>query len=251
MRSLQYQFQAIIIAGGVGKRLGHLTEKIPKPMVKVLGRPVLEWQIFQLKKSGVEEIIVLTGHLSEIIEKYIAENDFGIKITCVKESEPLSNAGCLNLVKRKVKENFMVVYGDVIFMADLSKMMQFHISSKSDATLFIHPSDHPHDSDIVIMDRKNSITAFPGRPSPDHKSGIDFVNLTNAGIYVLNKKIYSVIPEGRADFCKHVFPKALSAGLKLYGYISDEFVKDMGTPHRLKQVEEALKNHSKTIGEVK
>ena len=144
--------QAVILAGGKGTRLVAITKnEIPKPMAVINGFPILWWQIKSLKENGITEIILVVGHLGEVIENYFGNGDqFGVNISYVKESIPLGTAGAMYYVKEMIKENdFLLVFGDVIFNIDIQRMEKFHQENKSIATLFTHPNSHPYDSDII------------------------------------------------------------------------------------------------------
>ncbi|PIZ52149.1 D,D-heptose 1,7-bisphosphate phosphatase, partial [Candidatus Woesearchaeota archaeon CG_4_10_14_0_2_um_filter_57_5] len=114
---------------------------------------------------------------------------------------------------------------------ELPAMLAAHQRHQADATLLLHPTDHPYDSDLVLVDGP-WVTGFAGKP----ERGKPFVNLTNAGLYIINRRIVGCLP-AQGDFCRDVFPEALAQGLRLHAYVTDEFIKDMGTPERLRAVE--------------
>jgi len=226
--------KTLILAGGKGTRIGKTTRKIPKPMIKIGGLSVLEHQINLLKRYGIKEIIILTGHLAEVIEKYFKNGkDFGVNITYFKEKKPLGTTGGLKEIENKLMEDFIVVYGDIMLDMDIARLLVFHKSKNSVCTTVLHPNDHPHDSDLVEIDNNQKIIAFHPKPHDENKY---FRNLVNAGLYVMSPKILKYIKKGvKADFGKDIFPKIIKKEA-LYGYNTAEYLKDIGTPDRLAKV---------------
>ena len=226
--------KALIVAGGRGSRLGKKTKKIPKPMINIGYLPLLEHQIRLLKRYGVKEFFLLTGYLSEVIEKHFKDGrDFGVNITYFKEKKPLGTAGGIKEIGDKLKEDFIIAMGDVMLEMDIGRLFYFHKRKKSAFTLVLHPNNHPDDSDLVEIDRNQKIIAFYSKPHPKNKY---FRNLVNAGLYVLSPKILKYIKKGeKVDFGKDVFPKVIKKEA-VYGYNTAEYLKDIGTPERLTEV---------------
>ena len=226
--------RAVILAGGKGTRLGKKTERIPKPMLKIDDLPVLEHQISLLKRYGIKEFFLLTGYLSEVIEKHFKDGrDFGVNITYCKEEKPLGTAGGMKEIEDKLKEDFLLVYGDNIFDVDINRLLAFHKNKNSACTLLLHPNDHCYDSDLVEINSRQRVVAFHSKPHDENKY---FQNLANAGMYVVSPRILKYIEKGvPADFERGIFPKILKKET-LYGYKSAEYFKDMGTLDRLKAV---------------
>ncbi|MBU1289749.1 D-glycero-beta-D-manno-heptose 1,7-bisphosphate 7-phosphatase [Patescibacteria group bacterium] len=228
--------QAVILAGGKGTRLNAKTKKIPKPMIKIGFLPVLEHQINLLKRYGIKDIFILTGYLSEVIENHFENKKFpGIKITCLKSDENIGPADRVKSAENYLTDDFLVFYGDVMLDMDLKKLLDFHKSKNGIATLTIHPNDHPYDSDLVEIDNNQQIVAFHSKP---HQPGKYLRNLDNACVYIFSKKIFKYLKPQKntiLDFGKHIFPKIYKKE-KLFGYNTPEYIKDMGTPERLKQV---------------
>ena len=225
----------IILAGGKGTRLGTLTESLPKPMVPVGGKPVLEHQIVWAKKQGFTECILTLNHLPDSIQNYFGDGkEWGLKINYFTEPQPMGTAGALPLLASELTETFAVLYGDVMLDIDWPRLLAFHQSKQAMATLVIHPNDHPYDSDLVDIDEASMVSAFyPKNRASDRY----YRNLVNAGLYVLEPEILTHIPAGKfADFGKDLFP-ALVSQHKIAGYPTPEYLKDMGTPDRLEKVE--------------
>ena len=133
------------MAGGKGTRLKEITkDEIPKPMAKILDKPILEYQIEVLRENNVLELIIVIGHLGNKIKEYFKDGrDFGVNITYIKEKEPLGTAGAFYYLKEYIKEDFILLFGDLIFDIYLKRMIEFHEKKASFATLFVHPNSHP------------------------------------------------------------------------------------------------------------
>lgn len=233
--------KVVIIAGGKGTRIASVNSEIPKAMIPVVGKPVLEYQIELAKRYGFIEIILVIGHLGNLIEDYFQDGTkWGVSIEYFREETALGTAGALPLIREELSEVFFVFYGDTIMDVDLKQMLTFHKDKNADASLFLHPNDHPYDSDLVAIDEERKITNFFSRPYP---KGFVSKNLVNAALYILSPKLIDLIPiNQKTDFGKHIFPICLEAGLNLYGYVSAEYIKDMGTPDRYDKVSEDVKS---------
>jgi len=181
--------QAVIMAGGKGTRLAQVTkDEIPKPMVSILGKPLLEWQIEKLKENKITEIILIVGHRKEKILEYFGDGKkFGVSISYIEEQEPLGTAGAFYYLKEKIKEEyFLLVFGDVFFDIDIKRMEEFHREKKAKATLFVHPNTHPFDSDLVVKDREQRVLSFFLKTQV--RNGW-YDNCVNAGFYILSKEV--------------------------------------------------------------
>lgn len=227
--------KVVIIAGGKGTRIASVNNEIPKAMIPVDGKPVLEYQIELAKRYGFTDILLIIGYLGDKIHSYFKDGSrWGVHIDYFEETIPLGTAGALADLKDSLTEDFFVFYGDTVMDIDLDQMLTFHRNHHSDATLFLHPNDHPYDSDLVRIDSHCQVVGFYSKPHPEH---LVCRNLVNAALYILSPKVLSFIPQGcKSDFGKQIFPKLLTEGLRLFGYISPEYIKDMGTPDRYEKV---------------
>lgn len=225
----------VIIAGGKGTRIASVNSEIPKAMIPVNGKPVLEYQIELAERYGFTDILLIVGHLGNKIRSYFGNGGhWGVHIEYFDETVPLGTAGALAELKDSLSEDFFVFYGDTIMDIALDEMLVFHRVHHSDATLFLHPNDHPYDSDLVKIDSANQISGFYSKP---HPKNLICRNLVNAALYILSPRILPYIPQGsKSDFGKDVFPKLLAEGLQIFGYVSPEYIKDMGTPDRYEKV---------------
>lgn len=221
----------------MGSRLKSRTGNLPKPMALLLGKPVLEHQIELCKKYGFTYIALLVHYEHQSISDYFKDGSkWGVVISYVIEKEPRGTAGALFDAMDFLNEYFLVLYGDTYLDVNLSSIIDFHNEKESDVTLMVHPNDHPNDSDLVEIDEKCRVLAI--HPYP-HPKNIYLPNLVNAALYVIKKNILKdIIPKtGKFDLAKYTFPSLINVGSNIFGYISQEYIKDMGTPDRLDKVE--------------
>lgn len=226
--------KAVIMAGGRGTRLQSFCRDIPKPMLPIEGRPVLEYQIHSLKKSGITDIIIVTGHLGSVITDYFSDGSrWGVHIEYIKETVPLGTGGSLGLLKGKTDDDFLLLFGDLMLDADFCRFMRFHKKSGALITLFAHPNSHPSDSDLIEKDNAGRVTGFL---SKTENRTSDYHNMVNAGIYCISHKLlenFSTVK--KLDFEKDILVPLIAQG-KVWACQSAEYVKDMGTPERLETV---------------
>ena len=235
-------YVAVIQAGGKGTRLKSLTkDKIPKPLLEINGKPMIEWQIENARKYNIREFVLIVGHLGEKIKEYFQDGaGLGIHLTYIEEKEPLGSAGALYYLKNMFHhDNFILIFGDVMFDMDLECMVRFHERHKALATLAVHPNTHPYDSDLVRTNNGGQITGFDAKTN-DRMYW--YRNLVNAGIYVLSNRLFTAISEPRKlDLEKDLILPVIETG-KVYGYQTTEYIKDAGTPDRFHEVSVDQKN---------
>lgn len=227
--------KVVIIAGGKGTRIAAVNGDIPKAMIPVCGKPIIEHEVLLAKRYGYTEFVFIIGHLGEQIREYFGDGaSWGVHIDYYHETQPLGTAGALGFLKEQLTEEFFVFYGDTILDIDMQAMLDYHHAKKADATLFVHPNDHPYDSDIVDIDSEGKVREFFIKPHPE-----DFVsrNIVNASLFIFTPKVLERIETGvKSHIEKDVLPRCLRDGLNLYGYLSFEYIKDMGTPDRYEAV---------------
>ena len=232
--------QAVILAGGKGTRLAARLNGLPKPLVLVCGKPLLQRQIEELRTQGFQRIVVLVNHRADAIRDFLARHaNFGIDIEVVDDGEPRGTAGAVLAALDHLDDRFLVVYGDTLFAIDSDAMWQSHLTSHADATLLLHPNDHPADSDLVEIDAQGRITRFWPYP---HQPDMWLRNLVNAAFYIVERAALARIAHMAepSDFAKDLFPAMLAKGCRLQGYESFEYIKDLGTPDRLDRGERHL-----------
>lgn len=225
-------YVGVIQAGGKGTRMSELThDEIPKPLLMLNDKPMIQWQIENLREYGIKDICIIIGHLGEKIEKYFGDGSgFGVTINYIREKSPLGSAGALYYLKDIIGDkNVVFVFGDVMLKLDWNRMINFHENKQADATLLVHPNAHPYDSDLLMMDEDCRIIGI------DFKNNIRdywYKNLVNAGIYILNNEILDSFEEPqKKDLEKDILASMMREG-SVYGYRTPEYVKDAGTPER-------------------
>jgi histidinol-phosphate phosphatase family protein len=230
-----------ILAGGKGTRLAAVAGDIPKVLVPVGGKPVLAHQLELAAAAGVREVTVFAGHLADRIEDFLGDGSrFGLSARTLVEREPLGSAGALLALLDSMPEHFLLVSGDVMLAVDLARMAQRHLARGADLTALAHPNDHPHDSDLIDADPDDWVTAVHGYPHPPDAF---FGNLVNASLYVVRREaLRPLVPtmggvQAKLDFAKDVMPALIARGSRVLAYRSSEYIKDMGTPERLRKVE--------------
>jgi histidinol-phosphate phosphatase family protein len=229
--------KAVILAGGKGSRLATRSNGLPKPLVPVNGKALLEHQFELLARHGVEQVTVLCGYGAAAIRDFCGDGSrWGLCLQCIDEVVPLGTAGAVIAALDQLPDEFLVIYGDTMMNVDLPRFYAAHTASGAEATLFLHPNDHPHDSDLVDSDEHGRVTAIHGCPHPE---GALLPNQVNAALYVIKASALRgfAVPEAPLDFAKHVFPRLLQEKVHLHGYRSPEYIKDAGTPERLERVE--------------
>jgi D,D-heptose 1,7-bisphosphate phosphatase len=232
--------KVVILAGGKGTRLKSVLGDKPKPLATVAGRTLLERQIDMAVEQGVDEVHLLVHHLADPIRDHIGNGDkWGIQVFYHVEGEPRGTAGCVLEAMDKLPDRFLVFYGDTLMKIDLERIWQTHVHRNADATLFLHPNNHPYDSDLIELNDQNLITAFHGVP---HNEDQYLGNLVNAALYIVEKKSLEPWSDSteKLDFARDLFPRMVKAGGTLIGYKSREYIKDMGTPDRIAQGEKDL-----------
>lgn len=225
--------QAVILAGGKGTRLRERLGARPKPLIEVAGVPLLGRQIEALRAGGFRDILVLVNHAANEIAAFCANASFAdLHVTLLDDGEPRGTAGALLHAGGHLAERFLVVYGDTLFDVDLDRFWRAHEALPAEATLFLHPNDHPFDSDLVELNEDGLIV---GLHSPPHANEAWLPNLVNAALYVLEREAVAFWRDEPppSDIARDLFPAMLRRGSRLRGYVSFEYIKDIGTPHRL------------------
>lgn len=236
------KYIGVIQAGGKGTRMVSLTkDEIPKPMLMLDGKPMIGWQIDNLKKYGITDIVLITGHLGEKIEEYFGDgHDYGVSISYIREKEPLGSAGALFYLKEIIgkDKDIILVFGDVMFDIDIDRMVSFHEDKGAEATLLAHPNSHPYDSDLLDIGQN---CVVQGIDSKNNHRDYWYRNTVNAGIYILDRSILSDFECPRKmDLEKDILLPRMKSG-KVFAYITPEYVKDAGTPERFMKVENEKK----------
>ena len=229
--------QVLILAGGKGTRLQPITYEIPKPLITLQGKPILEYSLDLFKKFGIKDILISIGFKGEKIKEHFGDGSkFGVNITYIKEEEPLGTAGPLKLAKKFIKNSFIVCNSDELKDIDLIDMFMFHKNNNALGTIALTSVDNTSKYGVAKL-TGNRILDFVEKPSKENAPS----NLINSGLYILEPKIIDDIPEGFVMLEKDVFPKLANEG-RLFGYPFAGYWKAVGT---LQQYEEAIKDLKK------
>lgn len=213
--------KAVILAGGKGTRLRPLTYAVPKPLLPVNQRPILEHIILHLKKFGITDMILTIGYLGYQIKNYFGDgSDLGFNIEYTEEKKPLGNAGCLNPIKNKLNETFIMMGADNLTTMDFSKFIRFHKRKKGIATLALTEIEVPVELGIADINKDGRIVQFREKPTYRYKAA--------TLIWIFEPRIFKYIPKGFSDINKDILPKLLKAGEKVYGYPFKDFWADIG-----------------------
>jgi mannose-1-phosphate guanylyltransferase / phosphomannomutase len=236
--------KAVIIAGGEGSRLRPLTCNIPKPMLPVLDKPVMEYVIELLRNHGINEIIVTLQYLpNEIISYFGNGSNFGVKLDYYVEDFPLGTVGGIKNIENQLQDTFVVISGDTLSDIDLSQAIKYHRSKMSVATLILKEVTIPLEYGVVVTDKEGKVTGFLEKPNWSEV----FSDKVNTGIYILEPDILSYFEKNqRFDFSNDLFPILLNHNKPVYGYITEGFWCDIGSIEQyIKCQHEILKGHIK------
>ena len=233
--------QVVILAGGMGTRLAAATGGLPKALVPVCGRSVLERQLVLARDHGVDRALLLLGHGADRIIDWVRTRPVaGLEIDWNVESEPLGNGGALLQLLAGLEPRFLVFFADQVMEFDVGRFVEHHSISGNEVTVVVHPNDHPHDSDLLEVDAAGRVTALH---RPPHSPERPLRNVVNAATYVLERRSLEVVAAAaprRVDLARDLLPRMIAAGVRIGAYRSREYLKDMGTPERLAKVERDL-----------
>ncbi|HWR61411.1 MAG TPA: sugar phosphate nucleotidyltransferase, partial [Clostridia bacterium] len=223
-----------IMAGGEGTRLRPVTCGIPKPMVPVLNKPVMEYIIELLKKHGITDIAATLAYFPAVITDYFGDGgDFGVSLRYYVEHTPLGTGGSVKNAEDFLEGTFVIVSGDALTDIDLGKALEFHKSKGSKATLVLKRVPIPLEYGVVITDEEGRITSFLEKPS----WGEVFSDTINTGIYILEPDILHYYKKGdNFDFSKDLFPRLLNDGIPMYGHVTRDYWNDIGDLRVYKEV---------------
>lgn len=217
--------KAVVLAAGIGSRLGALTQKSPKCLLPVQGRPVLDYWFESLTNAGVTDVFINLHHLKEQVESYLESQPWPVEAVPFHEPVLLGSAGTLRAARDFIGNDseFLIIYADNFALIDLSKLLEFHRDRNSDClTLVAYPTDRPTECGILELDRDGKVVSFEEKPKQPRS------NLANSGIHVATPRIFDYIPEHLpADIGFHVLPKLVG---KMVGYATQETIIDIGTP---------------------
>ncbi len=250
--------KVVIMAGGKGTRIATIKSDVPKPMIEICGKPILEWQIENLKACGLTDITLVIGYLGHIVKGYFGDGKrFGVNISYFIEDTPLGTAG--SLFKMNLEEDFILLCGDVILDVDFNRFIEFHKKNNAWASLMAHPNGHPYDSSLLVTEILPP-QELGGLPIDTHRvvrwmnkedHRLYYKNRVNAGIEIISPELlketmkdfvprYPETPD-KIDLDRDVLKPNIKSG-RIFAYDTPEYIKDMGTPDRYYEVEEDIKN---------
>jgi len=227
--------QGVILCAGEGERLRPLTLKTPKPLLPIRGKPLLDWTVEWLRRFGVRDLFINLHHLPDAIPAYLGTGlARGVHVTYSFEKELQGTAGALRAFRDRLRQPFVVIYGDVLPTAlDLDALRAYHRAKGGIGTLVLQKTDRPHDSDVVELEEDGRVKALHHAPGT-----FDHGDLGSAAVYLLEPGILRYLPEsGKADFVRDLFPAALQGGERLYGYVTEKELPDIGTPERYEKTQ--------------
>ncbi len=229
--------KAVILAGGLGTRLRPFTEIIPKPLLPVGEKSVLEIQIERLKKHGFTEIFLATNYKADYIRNFFGDgSQFGVKIEVSKEEEPLGTAGPLTLLKNKLTEPFLVMNGDILTLANFSAMVLAAKKQKTELTIGIKKHITPYAFGNIYFDG-DFVTGIEEKP--------DIVKFILAGIYMMTPDIFAHIPERQYFGMDKLIKELLAKGRKVAKHEIEEYWLDIGQIHDYEKAQEVYSTHFK------
>ena len=247
------------MAGGKGTRIASVKSDVPKPMIPICGKPILEWQIDNLKACGLTDITLVVGYLGNVIQEYFGDGSkFGVTINYFVEDAPLGTAGALFKMP-ELTEDFLLMCGDVILDVDFNRFIEFHKKNNAWASLMAHPNGHPYDSSLLVTEILPPQVAG-GNPFDTHRviqwmnkedERLYYKNRVNAGIEIISPELLIETKKNfvlrhldtpdKVDLDRDVLKPNIKSG-RIYAYDTPEYIKDMGTPDRFYEVEEDIKS---------
>ena len=238
--------KTVIMAGGKGTRISSVASDIPKPMIKIEGKPVLEHEIECLRDQGFTDLIITVSHLGSIIMDYFENGSrFGVSIQYFNEETPLGNAGALFKLREQLTDDFLLLNADAIFDVDFNRFVDFHRAHGGLVTLFTHPNNHPYDSGVLIASENGAVEQWLTKEDIRPQW---YRNRVNAGLHVINPSVLDMTgidPDTvgtevdekiiKVDLDRQILKPLCGTGT-MFCYDSPEYVKDMGTPDRYEAV---------------
>lgn len=222
--------KALFLAGGKGTRLRPITNELPKPMVPVIGKPLLERNIESLKKHGVKEIVLSTCYKPSKIEKYFGNGEkLDVKVNYISEDIPLGTAGAIKNAEEFFDDTFVVFNADILSDIDISDMVRWHKKKGALATIATTEVEDPSAYGVIEYNKKGFVTAFKEKPKPHETTS----NLINAGVYIFEPELLNEIPLGRTvSIERETYPMLLNKKKKIALYNKCSYWLDLGTPDK-------------------
>ncbi|MBQ3033137.1 MAG: nucleotidyltransferase family protein, partial [Deferribacterales bacterium] len=220
--------KAVVMAGGFGTRIQPLTTSVPKPMIPVYNKPMMEYIITSLKNAGITEIAVLLYFKPDVIKNHFGDgSSLGVKLHYVVPDDDYGTAGAVKKAEAFLDDRFIVVSGDLVTDFNIPEIIGYHEAKDSKATITLTSVSDPLQFGVVITDSDGKILRFLEKPG----WGEVFSDTINTGIYVFEPEILRYIPENKPfDFSKDLFPSIMATGTPIYGYNAKGYWRDVGNP---------------------
>ncbi|HEX5711480.1 MAG TPA: sugar phosphate nucleotidyltransferase [Sulfuricurvum sp.] len=231
--------KAVVMAGGFGTRIQPLTHSVPKPMLPIMNRPMMEHTIVSLRDAGIKEFIVLLYFKPDVIKDYFKDGSpWGIHITYVVPDDDYGTAGAVKKAQEMIgNENFIIISGDLVTDFDFQKIFDYHKEKESKLTITLTSVENPLEFGVVIANEEGKIEKFLEKPS----WGEVFSDTINTGIYVIEPEILDYIPKNENfDFAKDLFPLLMRQGIELMAGYADGYWRDVGNPESYRDVYEDI-----------
>ncbi len=219
--------KAVVMAGGEGSRLRPLTSNMPKPLVPVAGRPIMEHILLHLRRHQMRDVVATVQYLGAQIRNYFGDgSEQGVALTYSVEDSPLGTAGSVMLARQQLNDTFVVISGDSLTDIDLGAATRFHRERKALATIVLKPVPNPLEYGVVVVDEGGAVQRFIEKPS----WGEVISDLANTGIYILDPSVFDFFRPGEVtDWSGDVFPRLLKEGEHVFGWIADGYWEDVGS----------------------
>lgn len=229
--------KAVILAGGLGTRLRPFTEIIPKPLLPIGERSVLEIQIEKLKQYGFDEVYLATNYKSQYVESFFGDGSrYGVKLQVSKEEKPLGTAGPLLLLKEKLNEPFIVMNGDILSLVNFKELYDFAVSNDSLLTISVKKEVTPFDFGNIFFDGIK-VTGIEEKP--------DIISYILAGIYVMKPEVFKYFPKDEYFGMDHLIKKMIASNEMIIKYDLNEYWLDIGRIDDFNEAQEAAKQFMK------
>lgn len=225
--------KALFLAGGMGTRLKPLTDKLPKPMVPIMNRPLLERSMANLRRCGINEIVISTCYKSGYIKEYFGDGSgFGLKIEYISEDIPLGTGGAIKKTGHLYRDTFLVFNADILCNMDFTALIKFHKAKSAAVTIAVTEVDNPSAYGVIEYDQNGYALSFTEKPAADQIKSHDI----NAGVYVFEPEVLKEIPDDRpVSVERDIFPALLCSGHKIAVYKGCSYWMDIGTPEKYLQ----------------
>ncbi len=244
---MEKAYQVIILVGGVGKRTYPLTKEIPKALVPVNGKPILEIKINYLKKWGFKNIILCVGYKGNLIERYFKDGkDFGVNIQYSYEEELLGTGGAIKNAEHLIRGDFIAMNGDDYILLDFDRLLDFHHMHNAEITMVVSKASNPREQEIIELDNYKIVRIYK-RGTVEHADFLEqcFSPLINGGTYVINKDLLKEIPIRRKISLEHeIFPILIG---RMHGFLYEGYQKDITSIGDSEKIREEIRKHSLPI----